>query len=38
MDPDLAAVLSLITMMGETPLIEQLTPERLEALERFQVS
>ena len=36
MDPDLAAVLSLITMMGETPLIEQLTPERLEALERFQ--
>ena len=36
MDPDLAAVLSLITMMGETPLIEQLTPDRLEALERFQ--
>ena len=35
MDPDLAAVLGLITMMGET-LIEQLTPDRLEALERFQ--
>ena len=36
MDPDLAAVLSLLTMMGDTPLLEQLTPERLAALERFQ--
>ena len=36
MDPDLAAVLSLITMMGDTPLLEQLTPDRLAALERFQ--
>jgi len=26
----------LITMMGDTPLLEQLTPERLAALERFQ--
>jgi len=36
MDPDLAAVLSLLTMMGDAPLLEQLTPDRLEALERFQ--
>ena len=36
MDPDVAAVLGLLTMMEDTPLLEQLTPDRLAALERFQ--
>ncbi len=36
MDPDLAAVLTLMTTMGTTPLLEQFTPETIAALERFQ--